>query len=98
MILFHYSLKYRKEVIHSVEQKVNFTINNPQYKEDIRQLLIKNVQISETRPFTAIIQTTLRTRTEDTIWTKQYPLSIADNDYVNEKIRKLLKNSINKPV
>ena len=65
--LFDYSLKYQKEVTHNVEQKINFTINNPQYEEDIRKLMLKNVQISETLPFTTTIQATIRTQTEEPI-------------------------------
>lgn len=92
--LFDYSLKNLKEVVFKVEPKINFTVNNPQYEEDIRKLMIRNVQISISLPFTTTIQATISTHTEETLWTKQYPYPIADNDFVNKEISELLTNGV----
>ncbi len=56
-----------------------------------------NENISHTLPFTTTIQATIRTQTEDPIWTEQYPYRVADHDFVNKEIERLLENGIIQP-
>lgn len=41
-----------------------------------------------------LIEATVRTKTNEPIWTKQYPYSYADKEFVNNEFKKLLENNI----
>lgn len=95
--LFDYSLKYQKKIVPKIEPKINYTINNEEFKVQVGELMQKNNCISETLPFTTTIQASIRTESEDPIWTKQYPYPMADHDFVRKEIEKLLKDGIIQP-
>ncbi len=95
--LFDYSLKYQKKVAGKKEPFINYTVDNAKYEEEIKEVMKANENISDTLPFTTTIQATIRTQTEDPIWTKQYPYPVADHDFVNKEIDRLLENGIIQP-
>lgn len=45
-------------------------------------------------PFTTTIRATVRTRTEEPVYVKQYPYPYSDKEFVDEEIRKLVRNGI----
>lgn len=53
-----------------------------------------NEQISETLPFTTTIEATIRTKTEEPIYTKPYPYPYSDKEFVVNEIQKLLDDGI----
>lgn len=55
---------------------------------------MQNESISEKLPFTTMIEATIRTKTDEPIWTKQYPYPYADEEFVDSEIKKLLENDI----
>lgn len=89
--LFEYKIYYKKPI---VSQKINYTNNSPKFETEINNLMQKNKNISEKLPFTTTIQATVRTKTEDPVWTKQYPYPYADKAFVDSEIEKLLENDI----
>lgn len=96
--LFDYSLKYKykKEMINN-EQKINYTISNETYRGDIEKIMERNNKTSEILPFTTTIQASIRTKSEDPIYVKQYPYPMSDNEFINNEIQKLLDNEIIQP-
>lgn len=85
-----YKLYYKKPK----EHKINYTNNCPHYENEISRLMKQNELISEKLPFTTTIEATIRTKTSDPIWTKQYPYPYADKEFVDDEINNLLKNNI----
>lgn len=73
--------------------KLNYIINEEKYKHEIDRLMRENNGIGPL-PFTTTIEATIRTKTDEPIWTKQYPYPIADNDFVNREIERLLNDGI----
>lgn len=73
--------------------RINYTIGDDMYKERINMLMKENNGIGPL-PFTTTIEATIRTKTDDPIWTKQYPYPIADNDFVNREIKRLIEDGI----
>ncbi|GBO99955.1 Retrovirus-related Pol polyprotein from transposon gypsy [Eumeta japonica] len=72
---------------------INYTIGNDMYRERIDKLMKENNGIGPL-PFTTTVEATIRTKTDEPIWTKQYPYPIADNDFVNREIDRLIKDGI----
>ncbi|GBP11681.1 Retrovirus-related Pol polyprotein from transposon opus [Eumeta japonica] len=66
---------------------INYTIGNDMYRERIDKLMKENNG-------TTTVEATIRTKTDEPIWTKQYPYPIADNDFVNREIDRLIKDGI----
>lgn len=92
--LFDYSLKYKKRI---EEQKINYTLDNESYNKEISQIMQRNDYISESLPFTTTTEASIRTQSDDPIWTKQYPYPMADHEFVKSEINKLLKEGIIQP-
>lgn len=82
--------------ISSVEsiQKINYIIGeNNIYKADIDRLMKINNSIGPL-PFTDTIEASIRTTNDNPVYVKQYPYPIADNEFVNKEIQKLLHDDI----
>lgn len=90
-IFFEYKICYQKP---SLSHKINFTNDSTKFREDIYNLMKKNEDISENLPFTTTIEATIRTKTEEPTWTKQYPYPNAYREFVDEEVEKLLKSGI----
>lgn len=88
---FEYKIFYEKQ---SPLHQINYTNDCQEYEKEIADLMQRNEFISENLPFTTKIEATIRTKTEEPIFTKQYPYPYAHKDFVNEEIQKLLKNGI----
>lgn len=56
-----------------------------------------NEETNPILPFTTTIEATIRTKTEEPVWTKQYPYPFSDNNFINKEINKMLENNIIKP-
>lgn len=54
----------------------------------------KNESISENLPFTTTIEATIRTKTDEPIWTKQYPYPYSDKEFVDNEVQRLLKANV----
>jgi hypothetical protein len=89
--LIEYKIYYEKPFF---SHKINYTNDCPNYENEIANLMQKNENISETLPYATTIEATIRTKTEEPIWTKQYPYPYADKEFVDKEIQKLLKNGI----
>lgn len=90
--LFEYKIYYEKQIF---SQKINYTNDNPEYEDKIKNLIQKNENISETLPFTTTIQATIRTKNNnEPVWTKQYPYPLSDKNFVDNELEKLLKNGV----
>lgn len=76
------------------KHKINYTNNCPRYDDKISELMEQNNLISEKLPYTTMIQATIRTKTEEPIWTKQYPYPYADREFVDKEIQNLLDNEV----
>lgn len=76
------------------KHKINYTNQCQYYEKEINSLMKENELISEKLPFTTTIQATVRTKTDEPIWTKQYPYPYADKDFVDKEIENLLDNNI----
>lgn len=85
-----YKIYYEKINKH----RINYTNNNPHFENEIKQLMRKNECISEKLPFTTTIEATFRTKTNEAIYTKQYPYPYADKAFVDNEIQNLLENEI----
>lgn len=72
---------------------INFTIGSEKYKKEIEELMIGNNKIGPL-PFTTTIEASIKTTTDDPIWTKQYPGNMNDVEFVNKEIQKLLEDGI----
>lgn len=75
-------------------QRLNFTIDNPEFTNEINELMTKNDNVYETLPFTTAIEATIRTENDNPVWVKQYPYPMADHDFVTNEINRLLQNGI----
>lgn len=95
--LFDYRLKYKKKKTLEVEPKINYTINNEKLKDQVEELMKRNNNTNGKLPFTTTIQATIKTESEDPIWTKQYPYPMSDHDFVKKEIEKLLNDGIIQP-
>lgn len=89
--LFEYKIYYEKQT-HSL--KVNYTNDCPNYEYEIRNIMRENENICETLPFTTTIEATLRTMSDEPIWTKQYPYPYTGKEFVDREIEKLLNDGI----
>lgn len=89
--LFEYKIYYKKPI---VLHKINYTNDCPEYESEIVSLMQKNLNISDTLPFTTTIEATIRTKNEDPIWTKQYPYPYSEKDFVDSEIKKLLEDNV----
>lgn len=89
--MFEYKLEYQKQIF---SHKINYTNDCPSFEEKLKELMLKNLNISETLPFTTTIQATIRTKNNEPIWTKQYPYPYSDKEFVDNEIQKLLKNDV----
>ncbi|XP_053968289.1 uncharacterized protein LOC128869707 [Anastrepha ludens] len=92
--LFDYSLKYQKKKTLGVKPKINYTINNDKFKDQVEELMNRNNNTNGKLPFTTTIQATIKTESEDPIWTKQYPYLMSDHDFVKKEIEKLLNDDL----
>lgn len=88
----HYFVPKKAQVDET--QVLNYINDNPNYAGDIEKLMVKNETVYETLPFTTKIEATIRTVNDNPVWVKQYPYPVADHDFVNQEIEKLLKNGI----
>lgn len=88
---FEYTIYYKKPI---KLQQINYTNDNLKYEEEINDLMGKNENISEALPFTTTIEATIRTKTEEPIFTKSYPYPYADKDFVDKEIQKLLQTGV----
>ncbi len=97
--LFEYKLSYKYRAKKESEslQKINYTVNSENYRAEIEEIMQKNEITNEVLPYTTAIQATIRTNSEDPIWTKQYPYPMSDSDFINKEINKLLENEIIQP-
>ena len=95
--LFDYRLKYKKKKTLEVEPKINYTINYEKLKDQVEELMKRNNNTNGKLPFTTTIQATIKTESEDPIWTKQYPYPMSDHDFVKKEIEKLLNDGIIQP-
>lgn len=77
--------------------KINFTVNNEDYRERIEEIMNKNLYTNEKLPYTTTIEGTIRTKSDEPIWTKQYPYPYSDNEFINKEIQDLLRNEIIQP-
>lgn len=94
--LFEYKLYYSipKSNKTIIPQKLNYTNDNPTYAGQIEELMQKNENVYATLPFTTTIQASIRTKTDEPIWVKQYPYPVSDQDFVNGEIERLLENNV----
>lgn len=65
---FEYKIYYQKPMI---SHKINYTNDNPVFEKGISKLMQNNESISETLPFTTTMDATIRTKTNEPIWTKK---------------------------
>lgn len=77
----------------SEENYVNYTIGIDTYRAEIDRIMKANNVIGPL-PFTTKIEASIRTDTENPIWTKQYASNINDVEFINKEIDKLLKEGI----
>lgn len=89
---FSYIMTYK--IKKSRNEKINFTIDNKRYEQEIKEIMLKNQETNPVLPFTSTIEATIRTKSEDPIWTKQYPYPYADNEFINKEIDNMLENGI----
>lgn len=89
--LFEYKIYYEKQIF---SQKINYSNDCSKYEKEITNLMGKNENISEKLPFTTTIQALIRTKTEEAIFTKQYPYPYAYKEFVDKEIKKLLDTDV----
>lgn len=89
--LFEYKISYEKQ-IHS--HKINYTNDYSKYEYEIQNIMNENENICETLPFTTTIEATIRTTSDEPIYTKQYPYPQSDREFVDKEIQKLLDEGI----
>ena len=65
-----FTVNRKEEVVN-----INYIICNDAYREKIDKLMKDNNGI-RSLPFTTTIEATIRTKTDEPIWTKQYPYPI----------------------
>lgn len=88
---FEYKIYYKKPIF---SHKINYTNDCPKYEKKVDDLMKQNKFISENLPYTTKIEATIRTKTEEPIYTKQYPYPYADKEFVDKEIQKLLKTGV----
>lgn len=91
---YEYVLYYTVPREVETTDRINFTIDNPTFANEINELMQRNESVYGTLPFTTTIEATIRTINNDPIWVKQYPYPISNHDFVNSEIEKLLANGI----
>lgn len=74
--------------------KINYTNNCSKYENEIADLMQKNESMCETLPSTTTIEASIRTHNEKPIWIKKYPYPLADKEFVDKEVQKLLNNGI----
>lgn len=89
--LFEYKIYYQKQ---SSLEKINYTNDCSDFENEIANLMERNKNISETLPFTTTIEATIRTITEEPIYTRQYPYPYSAKEFVDNEIKNLLENGI----
>lgn len=89
--LFEYKIYYEKQIF---SDKINFSNDCLEYQNEIEYIMQKNEDISETLPFTTTIEATIRTNTNEPIYSKAYPYPYADKEFVDNEIQNLLKNGV----
>lgn len=104
MILGEQGLKQMNAIINFSEykiyydnpksHKINYTNGYQRYESEILKLMRENEAISEKLPFTTTIMATIRTKSDEPIWTKQYPYPYADKEFVDNEIKNLLENDV----
>lgn len=57
----------------------------------------RNNFVNEKLPYTTTIEGTIRTKSEEPKWTKQYPYPYSDNEFINKEIQDLLHNEVIQP-
>lgn len=94
--LFEYKIYYEKQIhshqIHS--HQINYTNDCPKYELELQNIMNTNENICETLPFTTTIEASIRTISDEPIWSKQYPYPYTDKEFVDEEIEKLLNDGI----
>lgn len=77
-------------------QFINYSLQtnaNQKIKNRIHHLIEQNNN-TPVLPFNTKVRATIRTITDDPIWTKSYAYPMSCNAFVNNEIEKLLKNGI----
>lgn len=74
--------------------RINYTIDNLIFENEITNLMKENESISENIPMTTTIECTIRTINNDPIYTKQYPYPYSNKEFVDSEIKKLLENDV----
>lgn len=88
---FEYKLYYKKPC---TPHRINYTIYNLNFENEITNLMKENESISENIPMTTTIECTIRTKNDDPIYVKPYPYPYADREFVDNEIKNLLKNDV----
>lgn len=88
---FEYKICYQKPI---TSHQINYTNDCVEYHNEITNLMQKNKSVSECLPYTTTIEATIRTKTDEPIWTKQYPYPFADKEFVDGEIEKLLNSGV----
>lgn len=89
--LFEYKIYYKKQIY---SQQINYTNDCPKYENEIQNIMYENGNICETLPFTTTIEATIRTKSDEPIWSKQYPYPYTDKEFVDKEIEKFLNDGI----
>lgn len=77
-----------------IRHKINYTNDSSKFENEIANLMQKNKYISETLPVTTMIEATIRTKTDEPIFTKQYPYPYADKEFVDVEIKNLMETGV----
>lgn len=85
----YYSIPKKIEILN-----LNYINDDPKYATEIGELMEKNDTIYETLPYTTNIEATIRTIDNSPVWVRQYPYPMADHDFVNGEIARLLANGV----
>lgn len=88
---FEYKMNYQTPIC---SHRINYTIDNTQYQNEIFELMQANECISETLPFSTTIEATIRTINDNPIYIKPYPYPYADKEFVDNEVKNLLENGI----
>lgn len=89
--LFEYKIYYKKQIF---SNKINYTNNCPDYEDLIKNIMVRNENISEKLPFTTTIKANIRTSNNEPVWSKQYPYPYSDKEFVDKEVKKLLRDDI----
>lgn len=88
---FEYKLYYHAP---NTSHKINYTNDSSKFENEIANLIQKNENVSEKLPFTTTIQASIRTKTEEPVYTKQYPYRYAEEEFVDSEVNKLLETGV----